>query len=112
MVRALRDVPRRKPTPSAEQVYSYLCVLDRPFATPLDKTSRISLGPFKGRIIFHANEYRDGGAFQTCARLVVRLEPPAGCHLRVLWPCARRVTSGPWRRGGESSRGLASHACA
>ena len=41
--------------------------VDRPYDPPLDATSTLQLGPFKGRIIFHANEYVDGGSFQTYA---------------------------------------------
>ena len=39
--------------------------VDRPFATPLDATSRVSVGAYKGQIIFHKNDYKDCGAFQT-----------------------------------------------
>lgn len=42
-------------------------VLDQPFVTPLDPSSRVQLGPFKGRFIFYANRYEDGGAFQLYA---------------------------------------------
>ena len=39
--------------------------VDRPFATPLDGTSRVQVGAFKGQIIFHRNAYADSGSFQT-----------------------------------------------
>ena len=39
--------------------------VDQPFATPLDGTSRVQVGAFKGQIIFHRNAYADSGAFQT-----------------------------------------------
>ena len=39
--------------------------IERPFTTPLDSTSLIQVGPFKGRFIFHNNRYEDGGGFQT-----------------------------------------------
>jgi hypothetical protein len=35
--------------------------LDRPFGTPLDATSFINVGPFRGRALFHGNRYTDGG---------------------------------------------------
>ena len=41
--------------------------LDRPFETPLDETSIVQLGPFKGRFIFDENRYEDCGAFQLYA---------------------------------------------
>jgi hypothetical protein len=39
--------------------------IDRPFATPLDSTSQVQVGAYKGQIIFHGNEYTDAGSFQT-----------------------------------------------
>ena len=42
-------------------------IVDRPFATPLDATSLVQFGPFKGKIIFDDNKYTDGGGFQTYA---------------------------------------------
>ena len=39
--------------------------LDLAFATPIDETSVVQIGPFKGQFIFHGNRYADGGAFQT-----------------------------------------------
>merc|ERR1712125_76721 len=41
--------------------------IDKAFATPLDQTSLVQVGPFKGRFIFHWNTYTDGGAFQLYA---------------------------------------------
>ena len=41
--------------------------LDRPFATELDGSSFINVGPFRGRSIFNHNAYSDGGAFQLYA---------------------------------------------
>eukprot|EP00933_Yihiella_yeosuensis_P031758 TRINITY_DN25376_c0_g1_i1.p1 TRINITY_DN25376_c0_g1~~TRINITY_DN25376_c0_g1_i1.p1 ORF type:complete len:802 (-),score=122.38 TRINITY_DN25376_c0_g1_i1:24-2267(-) len=38
--------------------------IDRAFTTPLDKSSLVQVGPFKGRLIFYSNRYVDGGAFQ------------------------------------------------
>ena len=43
--------------------------LDAPFETPLDASSVVQLGPYKGRMLFHRNRYQDGGAFQLCAPL-------------------------------------------
>lgn len=45
---------------------SYVTI-DKPFTTPLDSTSRVQLGPFKGRILFVGNRYEDGGGFQLYA---------------------------------------------
>ena len=39
--------------------------LDAPFTTPLDHTSLVQVGPFKGLFIFDANKFADGGAVQT-----------------------------------------------
>ena len=47
--------------------------LDRPFETPLDETSIVQLGPFKGRFIFDENRYEDCGAFQLYANAADRL---------------------------------------
>ena len=44
---------------------SHTVVIDKPFSTTLDGTSRIQLGPFKGKFIFYSNSYIDGGTFQT-----------------------------------------------
>ena len=41
--------------------------LDKPFATSLDGSSFINVGPFRGRSIFNHNAYSDGGAFQLYA---------------------------------------------
>ena len=41
--------------------------LDQPFTTPLDDSSLVQVGPFKGRFVFLANRYMDGGAFQLYA---------------------------------------------
>ena len=38
--------------------------LDMPFLTPLDGTSLVQLSDMRGRMIFDANRYTDGGAFQ------------------------------------------------
>ena len=62
--------------------------VDRPFSTPLDATSRVTLGPFKGRIVFHANEYRDGGSFQTYGNaqdVVVSEHRFARCEALLSW---------------------------
>lgn len=45
-------------------------VIDAPFSVPLDSTSIIQVGPYKGRMIFHNNKYEDGGAFQFYANAV------------------------------------------
>jgi hypothetical protein len=38
--------------------------VDRPWMVPPDKTSRISIAPFRGRNLFVENSLEDGGAFQ------------------------------------------------
>ena len=38
--------------------------VDRPFLTPLDSTSVLQTGPFRGRTIFVGNTYQDGGPWQ------------------------------------------------
>jgi len=38
--------------------------IDRPFATPLDNSSVLQVGPFRGRTIFLHNRYEDGGDWQ------------------------------------------------
>ena len=43
--------------------------LDAPFDTPLDGSSRVQVGRFKGRFLFWANTYEDCGAFQFYANV-------------------------------------------
>ena len=38
--------------------------IDKPFDTPIDTTSVIQIGPFRGRTIFTHNRYEDGGDWQ------------------------------------------------
>jgi hypothetical protein len=46
----------------------HVITIDKPFTTPLDATSMMQLGPFKGRFIFDENRYEDCGAFQLVRR--------------------------------------------
>jgi hypothetical protein len=39
-------------------------IVDRPFDTPLDSTSVLQTGPFRGKTIFLHNRYEDGGGWQ------------------------------------------------
>ena len=43
---------------------SHTPVIDQPFDTPIDSTSVIQIGPFRGRTIFYHNRYEDGGDWQ------------------------------------------------
>ena len=40
--------------------------LDRVLEHPLDRTSMVSIVPYRGNLMFVANKYEDGGPFQFC----------------------------------------------